>query len=66
LLEVHLEIAMIMHMARAIVWGMSRVLGIQEAEPVVHRDLEHAHWDSSGRRWHTHAADRDGSMPNAA
>ena len=42
---------MIMTMARAITWGVSRMLGIPEERPIGHDELEHAHWDATGRRW---------------
>lgn len=46
---------MIMYMARALAWGMARLLGVPESVPVAHGDLEHAHWDPTSRRWFTHA-----------
>ena len=45
---------MIMYIARAIAWGLSRVFRIEEDVPVAHLDLEHAHWDPSRREWFTH------------
>jgi len=60
---VHSEMAMIMYMARAIAWGLSRVLGIPEDVPVAHGDLEHAHWDPTRREWFTH--DHDAGTPAA-
>jgi hypothetical protein len=45
---------MIMDMARAIAWGLSRVFRTTEDVPVAHLDLEHAHWDPTRREWFTH------------
>jgi hypothetical protein len=45
---------MIMYIARAIAWGLSRVFRIEEDVPVAHLDLEHAHWDPTRREWYTH------------
>lgn len=45
---------MITTIARATVWGASRLLGVRDDEPLAHHDLEHAHWDRVARRWYTH------------
>jgi hypothetical protein len=58
--------AMIMYMARAIAWGLSRLLRIPEDASVAHRDLEHAHWDPTRREWFTHEGDPDRTAARAA
>lgn len=57
---------MVMSMARAMAWGLSRLLPGRRDEPVAHGDLEHAHWDPARRRWFTHTDDRAGTVDRAA
>ena len=57
---------MIMYMARALAWGVARLLGVPESVPVAHSDLEHAHWDSTSRRWFTHADHAAETLARAA
>ncbi|MBJ7599039.1 hypothetical protein [Candidatus Nephthysia bennettiae] len=57
---------MIMYMARAIAWGLSRMLHITEDVPVAHLDLEHAHWDPTRREWFTHEDDLERTAARAA
>jgi hypothetical protein len=57
---------MIMYMARAIAWGLSRLLRTTEDVPVAHRDLEHAHWDPTRREWFTHDHDAERTAARAA
>ena len=57
---------MIMYMAQAIPWVLSRMLRIPRAEPVPHRELEHAHWDPTRRRWFTHEDAPEGTVARAA
>ena len=57
---------MIMYIARAIAWGLSRVFRTTEDVPVAHLDLEHAHWDPTRREWFTHAGDPQRTAARAA
>jgi hypothetical protein len=57
---------MIMYMARAIAWGLSRVFRMTEDVPVAHLDLEHAHWDPTRREWFTHEHDPQRTTARAA
>ena len=57
---------MIMYVARAIAWGLSRVFGIPEDVQVAHRDLEHAHWDPARREWFTHEDELQRTAARAA
>lgn len=41
-------------MTQAIGWALAHALGQSESEPVVHSQLQHAHWDRIERRWFTH------------
>jgi hypothetical protein len=57
---------MIMYMARALAWGLSRVFRNREDVRVAHLDLEHAHWDPTRREWFTHEDDRERTPARAA
>ena len=57
---------MIMTMARAITWGVSRMLGIPEEQPIGHDELEHAHWDATGRRWVMQQDEAETAVDHAA
>ena len=57
---------MVMYIARAIAWGLSHMLRIPRAEAISHRDLDHAHWDPTQRRWSTHGDAREGTVARAA
>jgi hypothetical protein len=57
---------MITYTARAVVWGLSRMLRIPEEQPVSHSDLEHAHWDSVARQWLVHRDELEAAQPRAA
>lgn len=57
---------MVMYIARAVAWGLSRMLRVPPAEPVAHGDLEHAHWDRTSRRWFTHDDHPEGRADRAA
>jgi hypothetical protein len=53
-------------MTQAVAWGFSRVLGINDNEPVAHADLEHAHWDAVSREWLIHEDAHASSFDRAA
>jgi hypothetical protein len=57
---------MIMYIARAIAWGLSRVFRIEEDVPVAHLDLDHAHWDATRREWYTHEDHHERAAARAA
>ena len=57
---------MIMYIARAIAWGLSRVFRVAEDVPVGHLGLEHAHWDPTRRQWFTHENDPERTAARAA
>lgn len=57
---------MVMYKAQAIGWMLSRMLRIPRSERVPHRDLEHAHWDPTLRRWFTHEEAAEGRVARAA
>jgi hypothetical protein len=57
---------MIMTMARAISWGVSRMLGVPEEQPVAPGEVEHAHWDRVERRWVVHETDPAAEVAPAA
>jgi hypothetical protein len=53
-------------MAQALVWSMSRILGVKPDEPAGHGAVEHAHWDPVARDWFAHDGDRGTSVTHAA
>ncbi|MDQ6922093.1 MAG: hypothetical protein M3170_10875 [Candidatus Dormibacteraeota bacterium] len=57
---------MIMYIARAITWGLSRVFRLSEDVRVAHLDLEHAHWDPARREWFTHVDHPERTAARAA
>ena len=57
---------MIMTMARAITWGVARMLGIPEEQPIEHDELEHAHWDTAARSWVVHRDEPATAVDRAA
>ena len=61
-----MEATMIMTMARAISWGVSRMLGIPEEQPIGHDELEHAHWDTAARSWVVHRDEPATAVDRAA
>jgi hypothetical protein len=57
---------MVMFMAQALAWGVSRVLRTPRSAPFEHQELEHAHWDATNRRWFKHEDEAGGAVSRAA